>query len=114
MSVMRTCFCCTLMSPSAWKRGQSWQTPPNPIPINYLTSAASLWKQGESYIYDATAQPPQCWKKTSGGAEVALAASSVVRTISQDAYTPGSAVDVAIAVTTGGDARLRPPANSAG
>ncbi len=45
----------------AWKRGDTWPTAPNPIPINYVTNAGSLWKTGEFYHYDSTKTAPLCW-----------------------------------------------------
>ncbi len=32
------------------KRGESWAVGPNPIPIDYMTRAGLLWKNGETYI----------------------------------------------------------------
>jgi len=46
---------------AAWKRGDSWPNPPNPIPIDYVTRAGYLWKNGECYGYDSTQSPPLCW-----------------------------------------------------
>ena len=43
---------------SAWKTGQSWSTPPNPIPIEYVTNAGYLWRYGEAYHCDSTKTPP--------------------------------------------------------
>ncbi|MBU6399650.1 MAG: hypothetical protein KGS61_04980, partial [Verrucomicrobia bacterium] len=39
---------------AAWKRGDTWPLPPNPIPISYVTRAAFLWKGGEVYRYDSS------------------------------------------------------------
>lgn len=49
----------------AWKSGATWPSGPNPIPIGYITNAGFLWKNGESYDYDATKNPP--FVKGSGG-----------------------------------------------
>ena len=46
---------------AAWKRGDPWQSGPNPIPIDYVTNAGALWKTGEQYQYDSTKNPPLCW-----------------------------------------------------
>jgi len=51
---------------SAWKTGQTWPTPPNPIPVEYVTNAGYLWKMGEVYHYDGSVYPP--W--VSGAASV--------------------------------------------
>jgi len=46
----------------AWKVGAAWPVEPNPIPIEYLTSAGLIWKRGEYYIYDSSlGAPPACW-----------------------------------------------------
>lgn len=45
---------------AAWKRGDTWARPPNPIPIDYVTRAGYLWRSGEVY-HLATADCPACW-----------------------------------------------------
>ena len=45
---------------AAWKQGQTWQNPPNPIPIDYMTRAGYLWKNGEVY-HDNGATKPEGW-----------------------------------------------------
>jgi hypothetical protein len=34
---------------AAWKREQVWPVAPNPIPMDYVTRAAALWRGGENY-----------------------------------------------------------------
>jgi uncharacterized repeat protein (TIGR02543 family) len=46
---------------AAWRSGQTWPVPPNPIPIEYTSNAGYLWRNGEEYHYDATRIPPSCW-----------------------------------------------------
>jgi hypothetical protein len=47
---------------SAWRRGEVWPLPPNPIPIDYVTRAAALWQGGEFYVLDLEiGMPPLCW-----------------------------------------------------
>ena len=46
---------------AAWKRGNTWPTPPNPIPIGYVTRAGALWKHGETYCCDPNQAPPMLW-----------------------------------------------------
>ncbi len=46
---------------AAWKRGDNWRNPPNPIPISYVTRVGYLWKNGECYGYDQSQDPPLCW-----------------------------------------------------
>ena len=43
---------------AAWKKGQPWSTPPNPIPIEYVTNAGYIWKTSEIYRYDPSQSPP--------------------------------------------------------
>ncbi len=46
----------------AWKAGQTWGEPPTSIPLSYVTRAAQIWKQGETYVFDpAQGAPPECW-----------------------------------------------------
>lgn len=42
----------------AWKSSKYWGRAPYPIPINYVTNAGLLWKQGEIYHYDSALNPP--------------------------------------------------------
>jgi hypothetical protein len=46
---------------AAWKSGQNWTNPPNPIPANYVTRAGYLMTNGEAYYYDGSARPTG-WK----------------------------------------------------
>lgn len=46
---------------AAWKGGTLWPTPPNPIPIDYVTRVGFLWKNGERYRYDSAHGCPGCW-----------------------------------------------------
>jgi hypothetical protein len=94
---------------AAWKTGATWPVAPNPIPIDYLTRAGYLWKQGEVYHYDAIPTPPLCWvlgtgllalnrEALAGTSKNAAAAGAAVRTM-PSFYTPQIAVSVTIAVT---------------
>ena len=40
---------------AAWRTGGVWPLPPNPIPIDYVTRAAALWRGGETYTMDPEA-----------------------------------------------------------
>jgi uncharacterized delta-60 repeat protein len=68
---------------AAWKRGMTWESPPNPIPIAYVTRAGALWNGGETYKIDTSlGDPPLCWinkKKRSLRDETPNAESSAVR-----------------------------------
>jgi hypothetical protein len=46
---------------AAWRKGQSWVNPPNPIPIDYVTRAGTLWKNGEAYHVDPRVSAPPLW-----------------------------------------------------
>lgn len=47
---------------AAWKTEHAWPQGPNPIPMDYVTRAAALWKGGEHYVFDPSAgAPPNCW-----------------------------------------------------
>lgn len=46
---------------SCWKTGCTWGTTPTNIPINYVTNASLIWKNGEAYHFDSTKTPPACW-----------------------------------------------------
>jgi hypothetical protein len=67
---------------AAWKRGTNWINRPNPIPASYVTYAAYLWRQGETYNFNPTNPPPKCWVPTTGGGRMlAASASTAIRTI---------------------------------
>ena len=47
---------------AAWKKGGTWPLGPNPIPVDYVTRAGALWRDGERYRFDPSAGPaPLCW-----------------------------------------------------
>jgi hypothetical protein len=94
---------------SAWKTGQTWPTPPNPIPVEYVTNAGYLWKMGEVYHYDGSVYPP--W--VSGAASVqsitrqaslqipiGSETGSAIRTL-PSTYEPSVPVNVSISVNPG-------------
>jgi hypothetical protein len=101
---------------AAWKRGDIWPTPPNPIPVDYVTNAGLLWKTGEVYHYDSNNTPPLCW--ISGAGDLARGergllmsksaemendtGSSVIRSFSPEFYTPAQPLVVTISVTPDG------------
>lgn len=46
----------------AWKQGQTWPLPPNPIPTAYVLTAIQLWQGGEFYGLDTNiTNAPQWW-----------------------------------------------------
>lgn len=46
---------------AAWRKGASWVSGPNPIPIEYVTRAGTLWKNGEAYFIDTKVSAPPLW-----------------------------------------------------
>lgn len=51
---------------AAWKTEHNWPGGPNPIPLDHVTRAALLWKEGERYHFDASQEPPMCWVPGAG------------------------------------------------
>jgi hypothetical protein len=45
----------------AWRKGTGWSVSPSPIPIDYVTRAGLLWKNGELYRFDSTLPAPLWW-----------------------------------------------------
>ena len=95
---------------SAWKTGQIWPTPPNPIPIEYVTNAGYLWRMGEVYHCDLTSMPPWVPGTGAGGGQfqagrtslkvspIALGMGSAIRDL-PNTYVPSVAVPASISVT---------------
>jgi uncharacterized delta-60 repeat protein len=46
---------------AAWRRGETWPVPPVPIPIDYVTRAAALWRGGECYTVDSSVTTEPLW-----------------------------------------------------
>ncbi len=46
---------------AAWRLGADWPEPPSPIPIEYLTRAGALWRNGEIYFHDPLLPMPPLW-----------------------------------------------------
>lgn len=51
---------------AAWKNGTVWPLAPNPIPIDYVTRAGFLWKNGETYTYSAAVTNAPLWWVNTG------------------------------------------------
>jgi hypothetical protein len=45
----------------AWRKGETWQKGPEPIPIDYVTRSGYLQKKGENYKNEG-GKKPTCWK----------------------------------------------------
>jgi hypothetical protein len=53
---------------AAWKANEAWPADPNPIPMDYVSRAAALWKGGELYRCDLSIEDaPLCWVNAEGG-----------------------------------------------
>ncbi len=46
---------------AAWRKGDVWPIPPNPIPVKYVTRAAALWRWGELYEVDRSVAVEPLW-----------------------------------------------------
>jgi hypothetical protein len=45
----------------AWRKGETWTSGPDPIPIDYVTRSGYLQKKGETYKNEG-GKKPECWK----------------------------------------------------
>ena len=86
---------------ASWKSGSSSNT----IPLNYVTRAAMIWRNGEVYHFVPTIAAPGCWVPDSANLRplAANTESAAVRSCAAQ-VTPGTAFDITIAV--------QPPAGS--
>jgi uncharacterized delta-60 repeat protein len=59
---------------AAWRTGGLWCCEPNPIPMNYVTRAAALWRGGETYRVDPRITSPPLWwvNNSAPGAQLKL------------------------------------------
>jgi uncharacterized delta-60 repeat protein len=85
---------------AAWRTGGTWVLPPNPIPIDYVTRAAALWRGGECYEVSPTVVTMPLWWVNCGadnGAELAPAFSlgGVTRQLPLD-FIPGESLVVTV------------------
>jgi hypothetical protein len=77
----------------AWRRGDGWARSPDGIPGSWVSNAGSLWRSGETYRYDALADPP--WR-ADAGAERTPGGGVTVR--NPGAYPAGGSLPVALMV----------------
>lgn len=103
---------------AAWRRGATWPLPPNPVPIDYVTRAAALWRGGESYGEDPLGPFAPLWWVNgaatngvsaslltstlplgSGGPVVAGLAGPEAERWAPPVYVPGDPVPVTVVVT---------------
>jgi len=88
---------------AAWRTGGTWILPPIPIPIDYVTRAAMLWRGGETYRIDPNIEgPPLWWVNTSStpvpASKDPAGLSSASRTL-PGSYVPGEAFEVRLDVS---------------
>jgi uncharacterized delta-60 repeat protein len=90
---------------SAWRRGETWPWPPNPISIDYVTRAGMLWRRGEQYQFDPLTNAPLWWVPWQGGTRVSPVL-KYARTVVSSAeaplpayFVPGEPVTVTIQIT---------------
>ncbi len=86
---------------AAWKKGTAWSIEPNPIPLDYVIRAATLWKKGGKYKIDFTAGTyPACWLTVSkrSARTDRDGESSAVRHL-PEVYKAGEAFEVSVSVT---------------
>jgi hypothetical protein len=87
---------------AAWKSAGSWPVPPSPVPLDFLTRAAMLWRRGEAYHYAPDqGAPPSCWVSDAPSTQVvAMVVSSAIRgTIpASGIVAPGQPMQVTIHV----------------
>ncbi len=84
---------------AAWKKGTVWSIAPNPIPVDYVIRAATLWKKGGKYKIDCTAGTcPLCWVSVSKRSAFREGESSAVRDL-PESYKAGEAFTVSVEVT---------------
>ncbi len=96
---------------AAWKKGATWTVGPNPIPLDYVTRAALLWKGGEYYEYDSNIIAAPLWWVNTGTVELPVdGVASITKYPSgtsghtnvatmADIYQPGQPMPVQLAVT---------------
>lgn len=86
---------------AAWKQGAPWPAGPVPVPLNYVTRAGQIWRQGETYLYDPSrGAPPECWVPDAAGGDPGVRTVSPHRAERQlsGPVTPGAVLDVQIAI----------------
>ena len=86
---------------AAWRQGQTWPTPPHPIPIAYVTRAAVLAENAGCYEAEAAQAPPLCWVPCAAGllrAKTALPPSAATSALPA-LFVPGEPLPVALAIT---------------
>lgn len=47
---------------AAWRRGDTWDVEPNPVPIAYVTKAGAIWRNGEDYEIDPSGTGANAWR----------------------------------------------------
>ncbi|MCX6902271.1 MAG: hypothetical protein NTW03_02080, partial [Verrucomicrobia bacterium] len=89
---------------AAWRRGEVWTEPPNPIPIDYVTRAAALWRGGEYYQVDPSISHAPLWwvnsqsvmPRATGAAAVIGPAANGAESQLPPVFVPGEPITVTI------------------
>jgi uncharacterized delta-60 repeat protein len=96
---------------AAWRHGQSWVVPPVPIPIDYVTRAAALWRGGECYQVDpSVTNAPLWWVNCATPTAQRMSAATVVTLTAGTAesqlppvFVPGEPMTVRVSVSPASD-----------
>ena len=83
---------------AAWKIGDIWPRPPNPIDINYVTNCGFLWKNGEVYYFDAGQNPPWVSGSPPGLVIFNALGGTGISSFTPSEYIPEQPVQVSISV----------------
>lgn len=87
---------------SAWKRGDPWSVHPSPIPLDYVTRAGFLWKNGETYRLDPNLPAPVWWNPAPGPRALSPSATATNRAgatwLVPSAYVPGESFQVRVRI----------------
>jgi hypothetical protein len=83
-----------------WKAGLAWSVAPTDIPVEYVTRAGALWKDGERYTLslDASTNAPTWWVNVPLGSDFPRGESLVVRTL-PEGLQAGAAIQVLLEVS---------------
>lgn len=90
---------------AAWRRSHWWSQGPHPIPMDYVTRAAALWRNSECYQVDERAtNAPLCWIACPRDAAMPAGVSSARNGATAQrqmpaGYISGESLNVRIAIT---------------
>jgi sugar lactone lactonase YvrE len=76
---------------AAWRKGTPWPQDPNPIPIDFLTRAGALWRNGENYFFNsAVITAPLWWENFSLGVPAGLQQRRSMRSVQDHPAVTGA------------------------